>query len=287
MSSIREKLIDKKTKLVVPRERTVDHPAHLGGYQEGSLYNVPVELIQSNPEQPRKYFDEDALAELADSIQEKGVLQPVIVRREEDGTVVLVAGERRLRAARRAHLTTIPAILTAGNPAEISLIENLQRENLRPIEEAEAMARMVEEHGYTQERLAQVVGKARPTVTETLSLVRLPESIKEQCRRADIYPRRLLVEIAKQGTPARMIALFERVKKGDLKSDQLREITREKGEKGRRPRYALAVKHIRALDRQLRRLQWNSLGEVEQGELKGELHRLMATIHKSLADSSR
>ncbi len=285
MSSIREKLIHRKTKLAGPKERTEDHPAHLDNYEEGGLYRVPLDMIRSNPDQPRQYFDEGSLAELTDSVRQKGILQPVIVRRDRDGHIVLVAGERRVRAAKRAGLEMVPAILTKGNPAEISLIENLQRENLRPIEEAEAMARMVGEHGYTQEQLAKVVGKGRSTIAEMLSLVRLPEPIKEECRRADIYPRRLLVEIARQDTPARMMVLFERIKKGNLKSDQVREITRENESHIRRTRPALAMRRIRALHRNLRKLRLDSIEEPEREELKTELHRLLAIIHEILAEA--
>ena len=146
MSKLKDKLAQAKTKLAIPKETLEDHPANLNNYQESAFYNVDIELIKPNPHQPRKFFDPDSLAELAQSIKEKGVLQPVIIRKDKTGQIHLVAGERRLRAAKNAGLEKIPAILTSGNPMEISLIENLQRDNLRPIEEAEALGRMMEEY---------------------------------------------------------------------------------------------------------------------------------------------
>ena len=133
MSTTREKLAKKTSKLAQPREEHEGHPADLNDFQEGAFYQINVDLILPNPDQPRKFFDQERLAELSESIKQKGVLQPIIIRRSEDVQVYLVAGERRWRAAKIAELEKIPAILTKGNPAEIALIENLQRENLSPI----------------------------------------------------------------------------------------------------------------------------------------------------------
>ena len=220
MPTARDKLASKTTKLATTPERLEDHPANLNNYQDGSFFHVDVDLILPNPDQPREFFDEKSLNELAASIKKKGVLQPVIIRKTDDAQIFLVAGERRLKAAKIAGLEKIPAIITKGNPAEIALIENLQREDLKPIEEAEALGRMIEEHGYTQETLVQVLGKAQSTISEVLSLNRLPESIKDEVRQTNAFPRRLLVEIAKQKTPDKMLALFTAAKGGNLKSDQ-------------------------------------------------------------------
>jgi ParB family chromosome partitioning protein len=236
-----------------------------------------VGLISPNPYQPRKHFDPERLAELSESIKKKGVLQPVIIRKGDGGEVFLVAGERRLRAAKMAGLEKIPAILTKGNPAEIALIENLQRENLSPVEEAEALARMAEEFYYTQEQLAAVVGKARSTITETLSINKLPEAIKEECRRADIYPRRLLVEIAKQETPEEMTALFARVKEGGLKSDQVRTIAR-KQERTERAPLIITLDKVSALLKSLGKLELERLNQDEKIHLMTALQELDITI---------
>jgi ParB family chromosome partitioning protein len=279
--SVRDKLAQKKSKLTQPQEPIEGHPADMNDYQDGGFFRVDVGLIAANPYQPRKHFDPERMAELSESIKQKGVLQPVIIRRGDDGEVFLVAGERRLRAARMAGLEKIPAILTKGNPAEIALIENLQRENLSPVEEAEALARMADEFKYTQEKLAIVVGKARTTITETLSLNRLPETIKEECRRADIYPRRLLIEIAKQGTPEEMTALFARVKEGGLKSDQVREITRKR-EHVERPPLAITLDKVGALLKSLSRLELERLNPDERIQLITVLQELDVSIKQIL-----
>lgn len=281
MPSIREKLAEKRTKLAAPRERLEEHPADPNHFPEGMFLHVPVNEILPNPEQPRQYFDPGSLGELAQSIREKGVLQPVIVRREDNGAMVLVAGERRLRAARLAGLETIPAMVTRGNQAEIALIENLQREDLKPIEEAEALWRMVREHGYTHEQLARVIGKARTTITEALSLVRLPETIKEECRRADSYPRRLLVEIAKLPSQEEMLDLFQRVKEGKLKSEGVREITRAR-ERGVGRRHGRIVLQVRGLIKTLERARLEGLAEDEKAELLRALRRLKGIVEDLL-----
>ncbi|MEM5787022.1 MAG: ParB/RepB/Spo0J family partition protein [Syntrophobacteraceae bacterium] len=282
MPSIREKLAGKTSKLATPRERISDHPADSSGYQEGAFCTVEVALIMPDPDQPRKYFDPESLEELSQSIKQRGVLQPVIIRKQSGGEIFLVAGERRFRAARMAGLEKIPAILTRGNPMEIALIENLQREDLRPIEEAEALARMVEDHGYTHEQLAYAVGKARSTISEALSLNRLPEEIREECRRADLYPRRLLVEVAKQESAGAMRALFKKIKNRGLKSGQVREITRKVPEKDRTSPASVALKHISALMGCLPGLDLSSLEKDEAAQVLAELKKLRRMIGKIL-----
>ena len=137
--------------------------------------------IEPNKNQPRQVFDDDALSELSDSIREHGVLQPLIVRPLADGSYQLVAGERRWRASRLAGLSEVPVIiktLTDSEVAVIALIENLQRENLNPIEEAEGISRLIEEYSFTQEQAAEKLGKSRSAVTNTLRLMSLPEKVR-------------------------------------------------------------------------------------------------------------
>lgn len=285
MPSIREKLASKKSKLATAQERTTDHPAALNDYQEGSFYMVDLDLIEPDPNQPRKYFDPEALEELSTSIKQKRVYQPIIVRKDENGKIILVAGERRYRAAKMAGLDKIPAIITKDNPLEISIIENLQRENLRPIEEAEALGRMVDEYEYTQEKLAFVIGKAKSTISETLSLNRLPDSIKEEVRRAEPkeaekYPRRLLVEIAKQKTPEAMTALFNQAKTGQLKSEAVRKIARKREgiEKAQRTPAAIALGRAQALSHYLDKIDLAVAEENQKAQLLIELQNLKNKI---------
>ena len=241
---------------------------------------MDIDLITPDPDQPRKYFDQSALEELSQSIQQKGVLQPVIIRRTDNGEIILVAGERRLKAAQMAGLTQIPAIITKGNPLEISIIENLQRENLTPIEEAEALSRMIAEHDYTQEKLAFVIGKAKSTISEALSLNRLPAEIKDEVRRAEQYPRRLLVEIAKQDTPAAMLKLFTLAKEGQLKSEAVRDIARKRTgvEKNVRTPGAIALDRVLSLNNYLAKIDLNAVEQSQKAQLLIELQNLKKKI---------
>lgn len=284
MTSLRNQLKKApKTKLSMRKDKVKDHPA-VDDFAEGAFKNVPVEMIKPNPDQPRQVFDEEKLKELSSSIKDKGVLQPVIIRVDEDKNFFLVAGERRLRAAKMAELENIPCIITKGHPAEIALIENLQREDLKPIEEAEALGRMINEYKYTQDQLSQVIGKARTTITEALSLNKLPDEIKEECRRADIYPRRLLVEVAKQKTPEKMISLFNQIKTGSLKSDQVREITRKRKEPIRRTPTAIAIDRAFFLSTALSKLDLNTCSESEKIELIRSLDELSKLIQSKFLE---
>jgi len=145
------------------------------------VISLGIEEIRPDRAQPRRHFDETDIAELAESIRAKGVLLPLIVRRDGGG-YVLVAGERRWRAAQKAGLRELPVMVrdvSDKEAFEIALIENIQREDLNPVEEAEAYKRLIEEHGLTQEELAARVGKERSTVANALRLLRLPDAIKE------------------------------------------------------------------------------------------------------------
>jgi ParB family chromosome partitioning protein len=138
--------------------------------------------IRPNPHQPRRHFDDDALETLAASIRQRGLLQPLLVRRVPEG-YELIAGERRLRAAQRAGLESVPVVVREADPQErleLALIENLQRENLTPLEEAEAYRHLIDSYGLTQEQVALAVGKSRPAVANALRLLALPEAVKAQ-----------------------------------------------------------------------------------------------------------
>src|SRR5690349_90006 len=150
--------------------------------ESDQLREIDIDRILPNSHQPRKSFDETALNELADSIREHGLVQPIVVRMLEDGFFQLIAGERRWRAAQLAGLLRIPAVIReAGEHAalEIALIENLQREDLNPIEEAQAYERLVLDFGMTQEEVARRVGKNRATVANMLRLLRLPPEVQQ------------------------------------------------------------------------------------------------------------
>jgi ParB family transcriptional regulator, chromosome partitioning protein len=156
-----------------------------------SVAEVPLAALKANPEQPRQEFGDAALRELADSIKEKGILQPILAEAAGDGSYTIIAGERRVRAARLAGLKTIPVVVrqfSDEEKLEIALIENVQREDLTPIEEALAYRRLMEMANLSQEQIAVKVGKDRSTVANTLRLLKLPEEAREALSRAEITP---------------------------------------------------------------------------------------------------
>jgi len=147
----------------------------------GGLIQVPVDRITTNPDQPRTRFDDDSLEELAASMKEVGVLQPIVVTGDEGG-YVLIAGERRWRAAKRAGLAVIPAVVrenTGTSTLVEALVENVQRQDLTPLEEAHAYQQLLENYGMTQEQVASRVGKSRPAISNTLRLLQLPVEVQE------------------------------------------------------------------------------------------------------------
>ncbi|MGA8892177.1 MAG: ParB/RepB/Spo0J family partition protein [Anaeromyxobacteraceae bacterium] len=149
-----------------------------------TVMQLPIESVQRSAGQPRKSFDEKRLEELAASIQEHGVLEPILVRRTGNGYAI-VAGERRWRAAQRAGLREIPALLREANDREsfeVALVENLQRADLNAMEEAEAFDALTREHGLTQEQVAERVGKERSTVANAMRLLKLPAEVRDQVR---------------------------------------------------------------------------------------------------------
>jgi ParB family chromosome partitioning protein len=181
------------------------------------IIELDLDQIAPNPDQPRKTFKQEALEELAASIDKHGLLQPVTVKLDADGGYILVAGERRYRAHQMLGKTTIAAIATNGNADEISLIENIQREDLNALETAEALSQMMGRYRYTQEELGKVVGKAQNTISEFLKLNSLSLRVKEDYRTSDKeFPRSVLLEIARLKSEDEQFQLWEAVKENKL-----------------------------------------------------------------------
>ncbi len=197
--------------------------------QADGVREVEIGRIQPNPDQPRCHFDEQAIAELADSISKRGVLQPILLRPAGNGYQI-VAGERRWRAAQVARLHTVPAIvrdIDDSAAAEIALIENVQREDLNALEEAEGYRQLIERYGHTQDAVAQLVHKSRSHVANLLRLLDLPEAVRQSLLRGDINmgharaiaaapdPEALVREIVAKGLSVRQAeALAKRVRPG-------------------------------------------------------------------------
>lgn len=152
------------------------------GGDEGAV-TLRISEIEPNKSQPRKTFDNESLKQLADSIKEHGIIQPIIVRSTTDGSYIIIAGERRWRAAKMAGLSEVPVLirddLSDGQAAQIALIENLQRENLNPVEEALGYKVLLDEYSMTQEQLAKALGKARSSIANSLGLLSLPDEVKK------------------------------------------------------------------------------------------------------------
>jgi ParB family chromosome partitioning protein len=164
-----------------PASSPADRPA--ATYGEGNVFMCALERIAPRRDQPRQHFDNAKLDELAQSIREHGVLEPLVVRKRSEGQFEIVAGERRWRAAQRAGLREVMVVVrdvSTRDAYELALIENVQREDLDPIEFAEALDRLLKEHGYTQERLAERVSKDRSTIANALRLLRLPKTVREK-----------------------------------------------------------------------------------------------------------
>lgn len=200
-----------------------------------NVQELEIDLISPNPRQPRKVFDEGKLDELACSIKEHGVVQPIVVRRRDAGYEI-VAGERRWRAAKVAGLKRIPALVREFSEAEvmeIALIENLQREDLNPLEEAEAYRLLMEECHLTQDELARRLGKSRPQISNTLRLLQLPASVQEGIRsgRISMGHAKVLLSVPES---ARQSALAERVAAEGLSVRQLEEVVKSREAPGPR-----------------------------------------------------
>lgn len=178
------------------------------------LQHLPLSRIHPNPDQPRKDFPEDSLRELAQSIRQKGILQPILVEEREDGSYLLIAGERRWRAAGMAGLAEVPVIVrqfSDQEKLEIALIENIQREDLSPIEEAKAYKGLLEASAMGQEELASRLGKNRSTLANALRLLKLPEDMQEALETREISPghARAILSVL---NPADMRILFNRIR---------------------------------------------------------------------------
>lgn len=227
----------------------------------GEVAFVRTELIRDNPFQPRTHYDENKLAELKASIKEKGILVPILVRLK-DGKYEVVAGERRLKAARSLDIPEVPTIVREVTDQEalvLALIENIQREELNPIEEAEAYKKLIAEFHYTQDMVAESVGKDRSTITNLLRLLKLPAEIQQSVYdgKLSVGHARALLSVESAGDQKKMFGL---VMKKDLSVRELEELVRggtaPKGS-ARRPEAQKAKDHeVAALEEQLQ----NTLG---------------------------
>lgn len=231
----------------LPESVTMRHDEHYvealaasAGTPIGRL--IPIDRLDPNPNQPRQVMGD--LSELIASIGEKGILEPLVVRQRGD-RFQIVAGERRYQASVQAGLRELPVVIRDVDDTEVielALIENLQRKDLTPFEEAEALHGLADRCGYTHEDLARRLGKSRTSVTESLTLNGMPEAVRSLCRLADISSKSLLLQIVRQETPEKMTALIERIAShGGATRQQLRDAT-AKPSPGRPKHYVFAFR---------------------------------------------
>ena len=220
----------------LPERSVMRHDSHYveeltkrSGRHIGTM--LPLAFVEPNAGQPRTQLGN--IEELAASVREKGVLEPILVRQIAPNRYQIISGERRYRAATMAGLDEIPAIeldVDDKEQLEIALIENIQRKDLTPFEEAEGLAVLQEKFGYTHDRISQVIGKSRTTVTETLLINDIPDRIRAMCREAHISNKSVLVQVARAGSEEAMEQVVRRFAAGELSREDLRKQTASKPE---------------------------------------------------------
>ncbi|HJQ37054.1 MAG TPA: ParB/RepB/Spo0J family partition protein [Thermoanaerobaculia bacterium] len=220
----------------------VDELTRRSGRHIGSM--LPLQFIEPNADQPRTQLGN--IEELAASVREKGVLEPILVRQIAPNRYQIISGERRYRAATIAGLDEIPAIeldVDDREQLEIALIENIQRKDLTPFEEAEGFALLQQKFSYTHEKISQVIGKSRTTITETLLINEIPDRIRVMCREAGISNKSVLVQVARAGSEEAMEKLVRSIGAGELSRDDVRKQTATKPKAAGRPKnYVYALK---------------------------------------------
>ena len=246
---------------------------------------IPADKIRPNPDQPRKALGD--LRELTDSIKEKGVLEPLLVRfvpRED--AYYIISGERRYHAARAAGLRELPCIEKIADDAEtleLALIENLQRKDLTPFEEAEGLHRLAAQFDYTHDDIARKIGKARSSVTETLSLRNIPDSVRRRCLEKGIVSKSLLLQVARQPNEKKMLETVSRIVQGGLTRDEARRERREEKVAGPRPQPFIF--NFQPENEAFRlRIQFRK-SHVSREELIATLRSILASLERSQVDS--
>jgi len=242
---------------------------------------VPIDRVDPNPEQPRQVMGD--LSELMASIAEKGVIEPLVVR-QRGNRYQIVAGERRYQAAVQLGLRELPVVIREvddNEMVEVALVENIQRKDLGPFEEAEALASLTERCGYTHEDLAKRLGKSRTSITESLSLAEMPTDVRNLCRLADISSKSLLLQVVRQQTPQKMVALVEQLTRegqdGPITREQARKVV-AKPKFGRPRNY---VFQYRAPTKTFSlRLQFKK-SDVDRTEVIAALEGIIAELRKA------
>ncbi len=267
------------------------HDAHyvetLTSYSGASIGRmIPIEKIRPNPDQPRKFIGD--VTELAASIREKGVLEPLLVRYvPREDTFYIISGERRYHASQAAGLHELPCIEKIADDAEtleLALIENLQRKDLTPFEEADGLQRLADHFEYTHDDIAKKIGRARSSVTESMSLRVIPGEVRQACIESGIVSKSLLLQVARQPNEKKMHEMVQRITSGGLTRDEARRARRDETESAPRPQPFLfdykpedEAFHVRVQFRK---------SHVSDDELAAALREVLRQIESRRASSS-
>ncbi len=240
---------------------------------------VPIDLLDPNPSQPRQVMGD--LSELMASVAEKGIIEPIVVR-PRAGRFQIIAGERRYHAAVQVGLRDVPVILREVDDIEmmeLALVENIQRKDLTPFEEAEALQQLCEQCHYTHEDLARKLGKSRTTITESLSLASMPAEVRNLCRLADITAKSTLLQIVRQQEPKRMVALIERLAAGTGTRAEVRQATAPKAPSARPKPFVFAFRPpTKAFNLKLSFTK----SRVDRSEIIDALENILRELRKSV-----
>ena len=268
----------------LPTNRRMRHDHHFVDYIATGAKDsigrlIPLDLLVPNPDQPRRAFGD--IADLVNSIKEKGVLEPVLVRPTGE-KFQIIAGERRYRASVEAGLTQIPCIeidVDDRGVLELSLIENLQRRDLSPFEEADGLHKLCEKFLYTHEEIARKLGKSRTSITETLTLNHIPVEIRDLCLMAGITSRSTLLQVARQPDPESMARIIEEIKRSGLTRDEVRKLKADEQKSPGRPKGF--VFHFRSPDKKFALNLRFRRSEVSKPEIIATLEDLIESLRKS------
>ncbi|HEV2491037.1 MAG TPA: ParB/RepB/Spo0J family partition protein [Candidatus Acidoferrales bacterium] len=267
------------------------HDAHyvetLTSYSGASIGRmIPVDKVHPNPDQPRKAIGD--LSDLIQSVREKGVLEPLLVRfvpRED--AYYIISGERRYHAARAAGLNELPCIEKIADDAEtleLALIENLQRKDLTPFEEADGLHRLAEHFDYTHEDIAKKIGRARSSVTETLSLREIPDSVRRLCIDKRVLAKSMLLQVVRQPNERKMRDMVMHIAQSGLTRDEARRVRRDESESDARPKPYVFDYH--APDNAFHcRIQFRR-SQISREELLSALRLVLAELQSGAVSSS-
>jgi len=281
-----------------------DMPA---GYEDRKIYDIPVDNILEDTEQPRKYFDKEAQDALKESITEYGLMQPIVFRqREKDGRLMVVAGERRVRAIKSIlrkvktnpddpvqqellqRFSTIPGMFVAKNHQELSLIENVQRENLNPVELAEGLAKIRKAGTYGLELLGTMIGKATSSVSEILSINKISDEIRDEARKRNDISQWVLVAVAKAKGPEAQAKRWEKLKDSGITQATYKMKKKQKlaQMQGQRFNFGSSMRAVKTASTQLQKLKGPEIASIptdERQRLRTQLEALRDELEQVLS----